>query len=365
MDGGSFSSPDLKNCMKKFLKQYLYENRYSPSPGELLAEVKKRFGPKAQWDFKMTIIELSKEKGHTNLFREYLCSIIEDGSIDEALLGENETDRYVISTVDELVRQSKQYHYSPAFQEMVEFMGKFRDYAPYNNMLVRIQNPSCGFFATANDWKLKFNRRLKEDARPMLILAPMHPVMLVYDLDQTEGDDPPEELLKFSHFLGDWRSVYLKRILENTNQYKIRVNFKPLSSTHSGFATIVQDNVWKKRIVVHDGLDEPSKFGALCHELAHIFLGHLGSDRDRWWPSRYNLEKSVMEIEAEAVAYIVTSQLGLKGTSETYVSRYLKDDSIIPAGLSLDYIAKVSGKIGRMAHEILPKPRPKAKHNRN
>ena len=32
-----------------------------------------------------------------------------------------------------------------------------------------------------------FGRKLKEDARPMLILAPMHPVLTVYELDQTEG----------------------------------------------------------------------------------------------------------------------------------------------------------------------------------
>jgi hypothetical protein len=30
-------------------------------------------------------------------------------------------------------------------------------------------------------------------------------------------------------------------------------------------------------------LGEPSKYGTLCHELAHIYLGHLGADRDHWW----------------------------------------------------------------------------------
>jgi hypothetical protein len=27
-------------------------------------------------------------------------------------------------------------------------------------------------------------------------------------------------------------------------------------------------------------------YGTLCHELAHIYLGHSGTDRDHWWPSR-------------------------------------------------------------------------------
>lgn len=64
-------------------------------------------------------------------------------------------------------------------------MAKFRRYSPYNNMLVRTQNPSCTHYATESDWERRFKRGLKEDARSMLILAPMHPVMLVYDLDQS------------------------------------------------------------------------------------------------------------------------------------------------------------------------------------
>jgi hypothetical protein len=96
-------------------------------------------------------------------------------------------DREILSTIDVLVERSRAYRTSQSFREMIDFMGRFRVYAPYNVMLVRLQNASCSFFATAKDWDERFERALKEDARPMLILAPMHPVMLVYDLDQTEG----------------------------------------------------------------------------------------------------------------------------------------------------------------------------------
>src|SRR5207245_2825139 len=101
-------------------------------------------------------------------------------------------------------------------------------------------------------------------------LAPMHPVMLVYDLDQTEGAVLPKELQGFSRFDGDWDSTWLVRIVENAQRHRIRVDLKPLSSTHGGFATPDRGNAdWKMRIVVHSGLDEPSRFGVLCHELAH------------------------------------------------------------------------------------------------
>ena len=49
----------------------------------------------------------------------------------------------------------------------------------------------------------------------------------------------------------------------------------------------------------------------LCHELGHIYLGHLGADKDGWWPYRVNLPQAVTEMEAEAVAYIVCRRAGL------------------------------------------------------
>ena len=188
----------------------------------------------------------------------------------------------------------------------------------------------------------------------MLILAPMHPVMLVYDLDQTEGRPFPKELTEFAKFEGEWKADWLVRMTTNATLHdKIRVDFKTLSTTNAGFATIATgDGSSKMRISVHDGLDEPSRFGTLCHELAHIYLGHLGSDKDRWWPSRTELNHSTMEIEAEATAFIVTSRFGLQGASAHYVSGHLANNPM-PPSVSLDLVAKVAGRLEKMARETL------------
>ena len=94
-------------------------------------------------------------------------------------------------------------------------MAHFRDYPPFNNMLVRLQDPTCSFFATAADWKRRFKRHLKDDARPMLILAPMHPVMVVYALDATAGPTLPDELTRMSRFEGAWKQDWLVRTIAN------------------------------------------------------------------------------------------------------------------------------------------------------
>ncbi len=240
-------------------------------------------------------------------------------------------------------------------------MARFRQYSPFNNMLVKIQNPSCSFFATQKTWYARFGYTLKEDTRPMVILAPMHPVILVYDLDQTEGDTLPKELKRFAHFEGDWNPKWLKRMVNNAARHdSVRVDFKELSPTHGGFATF-DDRLTdgKMHIVIHEGLDPPSRFGVLCHELAHIFLGHLGCDQDQWWPSRAYLDTSTKEIEAEAVAYVVTTRFGLQGGSAGYISRYLPNGHL-PANVSLDTVAKVASRIERIAKKKLDRCKPQS-----
>ena len=54
----------------------------------------------------------------------------------------------------------------------------------------------------------------------------------------------------------------------------------------------------------------------------------------------------------------IECQVGLEGTSARYVSRHLKEGRP-PKAVSLDMIAKVAGRIERMARETLPSRRPR------
>lgn len=359
-----FEKPQLAAPLRERLIELL-GSRQQPSASELVRFVEQKVGMEARWELINVITDLVSCDSLTHANREYLKSLLRDESLHHALRGEEAPDREAISSIDFLLGQSLRYRDSRSFQELIDFVGRFRDYAPYNNMLVRLQNPSCGYFATAKDWWDRFKRDLKEDARPMLILAPMHPVMLVYDIDQTEGDELPDELKNFSRFEGDWDPRLLSRMIENAKGYHIRVDVKALSSTNGGFATVARETGDSKmRIALHDGLDEPSRFGVLCHELAHILLGHLGSDFDHWWPARTNLSHAAVEVEAESVAWIVTSRFGLAGSSAAYVSRHLRDGQT-PTGVSPDMIAKTAGLIERMARDSIPARKPRKRKGEN
>lgn len=356
-----FEKPQRAEEISRFILDLLQAHQL-PSPSELVIQVEKRLGMEARWELLDVVVQLADSPNLTQSNRNYLHSLVVNGGLSKALRGEDVQDRETISSIDLLLKQSQRYNGSEAFQGMIDFMGRFRDYAPYNNMLVHLQNPSCGFYATAKDWAGRFDRTIKEDAHPMLILAPMHPVMLVYDLDQTEGKDLPEELQQFARFESEeWDDRWLERLVENAGGHRILIQFKTLSSTHGGFATLARDTGdWKMRVVIHDQLNKPSRFGVLCHEIAHILLGHLGSDWDHWWPARTNLGRAPIEVEAESVAWIVTSRLGITGSSAAYVSRQMPNGQT-PAGVSLDMIAKVSGYIERMARETMTPRRPREK----
>lgn len=349
----------------KFIERIMDEPKPWPDAATLLERIEgnEAFGWRARWALKHAVHWLRIGEGLFSDDRDrfhYAEKILSDDAIDAAVLGQVKKEREFKSTIDDLFRNSAVYRNSAAFQEMIDFCARFRAYAPFNNMLVRLQNRSCAFYATAKHWKEEFDCIIKEDARPMLILAPMHPVMLVYDLDAVENPPLPGKLRAFGAIQGMWAPERLNHLLANAKRWAVRVEFKSLSSTHGGFATKnLKNHNHKMRIAVHAGLDEPGRYGVLCHELAHIFLGHLGSDRDVWWPSRHSLDHQTVEIEAEAVAHIVLTRAGLKSASAPYLSSYIEKGAV-PQTVSVDLIGKVAGKIEEMSLHSKSAPKPKA-----
>ena len=247
-------SNETTKQVSDLIKQVLKERR-QPSPRELVAELDNKIEVVARWDLESVLRASALDKDLTAAERNFLNSLLNNDDLIAALRGQAAPDQVTLSSIDTLLQASSRYRHSRNFQDMIDFMGRFRDYAPYNNMLVRIQNPSCGFYATEKDWLARFERSLKEDARPMIILAPMHPVLLVYDLDETKGREPPEELLRFSQYSGPWRPEWLARLVENAKRHRLPVEFKHLSSIHSGFATSQTKSPQEKmRIAIHSEL---------------------------------------------------------------------------------------------------------------
>src|SRR3954447_25115351 len=66
---------------------------------------------------------------------------------------ENETAR---SLLDQLLTDSRLYTQSKDYKELLDFVARMRNFAPFNAMLLQIQKPGLRFAASEFDWEQRF-----------------------------------------------------------------------------------------------------------------------------------------------------------------------------------------------------------------
>ncbi len=323
------------------------------SPEELIRSLESEVGWRARQIVLGVLAELRDEKELPGPDQKFLAYTLNDASIKQVLAEGNDPNAEYQSSLDELFARSRQFRRSKKFAEAVEFVAKFREYSPYNNMLVFSQNPMATYFATASHWRKSFGRTVNEEARGMIILAPKTPVLMVYDISDTTGPPLPNQFEVFGRTSGRFNPLTLEHTLANCERQKIRVERQPMSRMRAGFATMrVYDQKYKMRIGIQEGLDDAAAYAVLCHELAHIYLGHVGTDKDRTWPYRLNLPHAVMELEAEGVAHIVCRRAALQTHSAEYLSSFVGEDTDLSA-ISFDLVSRVSSRIETMGKRLI------------
>jgi len=278
--------------------------------------------------------------------------------------GSEDRDR---SALDELFSLTSTYRSREAFHDLMTFISRFQTYAPYNAMLIHVQRPGAYFVATAERWRRLHDRTIKPGARPMVILQPMGPVLFVFDASDTEGGPLPDEVVNPFRVSGSKIGNKFSKIIDCAMRDGVRVHYAALGSQSGGsigaFENVDVQQFRKQSVPVryslelNQGASPEENFAALAHELAHLYCGHLGSPDPRWWPSRPELSHQIEEIEAESVAYLVTSRFGIRNLSESYLSDYLGASGDMPP-ISVEAILKAAGLIERMATTWLPYRKP-------
>jgi hypothetical protein len=341
----------------EFVLQWM--RRRQGSASELLRSLEEEAGWPGRLMLPAILDDLRARPDLPEAERKYLLYTLNAGALAEALAGGADPAHEHQSTLDHLFALSRRFRRSKKFTDAVEFVARFRDYSPFNNMLVYIQNPLATYFATARHWRKAFGRSIKAEARGMLILAPRTPVLVVYDIADTEGPPLPEKLRVFSQTAGPFNPALLDRTVKNCERDRIQVVRKPMGPLRGGFATFrAPEQGWKMRVALRASLDDAAAYAVLCPELAHVYLGHVGADRDGWWPFRMNVTEAVAEIEAESVAYIVCVRAGLRTRSAEYLSSFVEDGEDLDA-ISLDLISRVAARIEEMGRGLLhPRPGP-------
>ena len=119
------------------------------------------------------------------------------------------------SLLTQLLDDSKLYKEGKNYKELLDFINSLSNFAPFNVFLLHIQKPGLRFAASEHDWKKRFNRTIKEGGRPLLILWPFAPVALVYDVEDTEGDDLPADVAQAFRATGEMTEKYIQTFIKN------------------------------------------------------------------------------------------------------------------------------------------------------
>ena len=252
------------------------------------------------------------------------------------------------SLLDQLLVDSRLYRRSKDYKELLEFVVRLRDFAPFNAMLLQVQKPGLRYAASERDWWVKFERRPKEGARPLLILWPFGPVALVYDVTDTEGKDLPEDAFSFPA-AGSVSPGAIRAFEEPLSRKNIVLSWLDAGDSQAGYVRVLKrgttdDDPIHYGIWINRNHDSAVQFTTLAHELGHLYLGHLGRDRKLRVPRRLRLSHAQQEIEAESVAYIVCYRNGVQPKSQTYLSQFVDSDTSL-GGIDVYQVMRAAGQV--------------------
>ncbi len=274
----------------------------------------------------------------------------------------------LLNPVDEMFTACRRFRDRDQVIDLLHFIARFPGYSAFNGLMLFEQNPSATCVATARSWKQKFGRQLKYDARPLVILAPMAPILFVFDIQDTEGPDVAPAQLKTQ----PPRHQTLARIYDNTRHncavhgiavYESRSDQDPVDSAtritpalRKQYRNLNLPKDTSYLILVDESQALEDRYSTLSHELGHIFCGHLGIDRHAWWPEREDLSIRVESIEAAATAYLLCRRLELKDASDHQLAGLMQPNPDWPA-FSLNAVLQSVGYLEDMGKSRWKEPR--------
>lgn len=229
--------------------------------------------------------------------------------------------------IDRLLQDARLYTTGKDYLDLLKFIVRLRNLAPFNAMLLHIQKPGLTYATSAKDWRDLFGRYPKEGARPLLILWAFGPVALVYDIQDTEGTALPLDAFSFPA-VGPVGKADVAQALNGLSRKGIDTIWVDAGDGKAGQITRLS---WSKdsklpsqyRVQLNQNHHPPVHLATLAHELGHLALGHLGEDTYLKVPDRRSAGHRMEELEAESVSYIVCGRHGVETRSLTYLAPFL------------------------------------------
>ncbi len=242
--------------------------------------------------------------------------------------------------IDQLSKAIDLVRASEEFTEWLNFQSVFHDYSWGNTWLIASQCPKATHVAGFNTWK-KLGRHVCKGQSGIMIFAPMvfkktdtktgedkiginFRSVYVFDVSQTDGEPIPSIECMDIESRND---KLLTDLIAVSNSRGIDLQFKTIEDGAFGYAT--RNN----EIVIDNTKSTGQQAKTLAHELAHIAIHfNKGIQADRG-----PLTRSIAELEAESVAYIVCRHFGhdTEIRSSKYIAIWNGDSKALKASLNL------------------------------
>jgi len=236
---------------------------------------------------------------------------------------------------------------------MLEVSARFHSYST-NNHCSSTSNPEATRVAGYRAWQ-RLGRQVRKGSRGIQILAPCRRrvsrvtsegeqdeaerveiltgfrVVHVFDVSQTEGDELAD--VRPRRLVGDVPQQLIDALERRGADEGFTLRREVIGRTaRNGYADFE-----RRLVVLGDDLFGAQAAKTLIHELAHVLL-HQDTDLS---------QRDIAEVEAESVAFVVSSSLGLDTSdySFAYVARW--------GGGDAELVAATAGRVVAAARNLL------------
>jgi hypothetical protein len=233
--------------------------------------------------------------------------------------------------LSQMLHDAHNYKSHEDYKALLDFVVRMRELSPFNAMLLHIQNPHLKVAFTLKQWQSKYQRTIKPNARPLIILRPFGPIALVYDISDTVGKTVPAHLVETFPTFGSMEKNVFSQHIKCLKKKYIECIFTELAESSAGSIRNAQPVIFNGKsmpaylVTINSQHKTITQFVTLLHELAHLALGHLGKNTLVGIPGRTNLSLGLREVEAEFVAYVVAKRHQIEPESHRYLSGYVGD----------------------------------------
>lgn len=232
---------------------------------------------------------------------------------------------------------------SDRFKTLLDTMSKFHDYSLNNTLLILEQNPRATQLAGYNKWQQDFNRQVKRGEKGLMIWMPVEIKVKEnhYVLDENGnrilGDDGKfkrEEVevkkrtfkIGYTFDVSQTEQIEGKEVIElspvkelegNVKDYptltKALMEISPVPIKIEAFKASAKGcyNSLTNEIKIQPDMSEAQTIKTMIHEIAHSIVHSDENLNQLKQKNNVEFSKNEKEVQAESIAYIVSSHLGI------------------------------------------------------